>query len=103
MVREHAVTFRVAKQIFFSAYSGGVWICWPVASTGIEREVVAVLDGDSERLARCGPLIETVGLFRFVIVRNPRAESPSADCRAGAFTFKARTLWRLPAFTHFPE
>ena len=72
LLASHAVPFRVAKQIFFgSGFSAGAWICWPVASAGIEHEGVAVFESDFDRPAGRGALIEPIGLFRFVIVGNP--------------------------------
>jgi len=49
-------------------------LCWRVASAGIKHEGVAVFEGDFDRLAGGGARVEPVGLFGFVIVRNPLAD-----------------------------
>ena len=91
--------FRVAKQIFFgSGFSAGAWICWPVASAGIEHEGVAVFESDFDRPAGRGALIEPIGLFRFVIVGNPLPDGlPGRNDGIEGLDVEGRVgRWRMP-------
>ena len=67
MLRPSELPSRFYSQRFF----GSCAHCRPVASAGIEHDGVAIFEGDFDRPAGFGALIERVGLSRLFSIGNP--------------------------------